>query len=96
MAFIEQNCADERPENDPLFPRDILEAGRRHLETKKVEHDIHTYPEVPHGTDSPQRAEELQLTLLVGFAVVGEYPDRNIKKAQELAFAQMLAWLRKF
>ena len=44
------DCDD--PENDPLFPDDILDIGRKHLESSKVEHEIKTYPEVPHGQSS--------------------------------------------
>ena len=40
---------DDDTENDPLFPDDILDIGRKHLETSKIEHEIKTYPEVPHG-----------------------------------------------
>ena len=36
-------------ENDQLFPEEIMEEGRKHLETNNVEHEIHTYPGVPHG-----------------------------------------------
>jgi len=31
----------------------------------------------------------------LGFAVVGQYDDPKIKAAQELAFDQMLSWLKK-
>jgi len=30
----------------------------------------------------------------LGFAVVGQYDDPKIKAAQELAFDQMLSWLK--
>jgi len=36
-------------EKDQLFPEEILEAGRSHLESNNVEHEIKTYPGVPHG-----------------------------------------------
>lgn len=36
-------------ENDTLFPEEILNAGRKSLETNKVEHEIEVYKKVPHG-----------------------------------------------
>ncbi|OAP59033.1 hypothetical protein AYL99_06330 [Fonsecaea erecta] len=53
-------------ENDPLLPDEVLEVGRKHLAASSIEHEIKTYPEVPHGFavygdyDSPviQRAQE--------------------------------------
>ena len=36
-------------ENDPLFPDEILEAGRKSLQERKVEHEIEIYSNVPHG-----------------------------------------------
>ncbi|KIW24382.1 hypothetical protein, variant [Cladophialophora immunda] len=36
-------------ENDPLFPDEVLEVGRKHLAASRIEHEIKTYPEVPHG-----------------------------------------------
>ena len=36
-------------ENDQLFPEEILEAGRKYLEANNIEHEIRTYPGVPHG-----------------------------------------------
>ena len=63
-------------ENDQLFPQDILETGRAHLEANNIEHEITTYPQLPHG-----------------FAVVGEYADNSIQRAQQTAFSQMLDWL---
>jgi len=36
-------------ENDPLFPEEILEDGRKHFATSNVEHEIKTYSNVPHG-----------------------------------------------
>jgi hypothetical protein len=36
-------------ENDQLFPEDILEEGRKYLEANNIEHEIRTYPGVPHG-----------------------------------------------
>jgi hypothetical protein len=36
-------------ENDQLFPEEILEEGRKYLEANNIEHEIRTYPGVPHG-----------------------------------------------
>ncbi|KIV90551.1 hypothetical protein PV10_07842 [Exophiala mesophila] len=36
-------------ENDPLFPDDVLEEGRKQFATTNLEHQIKTYPGVPHG-----------------------------------------------
>lgn len=36
-------------EHDPLFPDEILEEGRKQFATSNVEHEIKTYPNVPHG-----------------------------------------------
>lgn len=36
-------------ENDQLFPDEVREAGKAHLEAKKIEHEIKVYPRVPHG-----------------------------------------------
>jgi hypothetical protein len=36
-------------ENDQLFPEEILEEGRRYLQANNIEHEIRTYPAVPHG-----------------------------------------------
>jgi dienelactone hydrolase len=36
-------------ENDPLFPDEILEEGKKHLATSSVEHEIKVYTGVPHG-----------------------------------------------
>lgn len=36
-------------EDDPLFPEDVLEAGKKGLEERKVEVEVKTYPKVPHG-----------------------------------------------
>jgi hypothetical protein len=45
------------------------------------------------------RLDPLPLPSLIkfelGFAVVGQYDDPKIKAAQELAFDQMLSWLKK-
>lgn len=48
-------CAVKAPllmvcvENDQLFPEEILEQGRQHMQANGVEHDIKIYPGVPHG-----------------------------------------------
>lgn len=36
-------------ENDPLFPEDILEAGKKTLQDRKIEHEIEMFSNVPHG-----------------------------------------------
>ncbi|RMD43421.1 hypothetical protein DV735_g1767, partial [Chaetothyriales sp. CBS 134920] len=36
-------------ENDPLFPDEILEIGRKHLATSAISHEVKVYPGVPHG-----------------------------------------------
>ncbi|MCJ1324968.1 hypothetical protein MMC10_001630 [Thelotrema lepadinum] len=36
-------------EGDPLFPDDVKEAGKKHLEQNQVQHELRTYPGVPHG-----------------------------------------------
>jgi len=36
-------------ENDPLFPEEILEEGRKQFAASSIEHEIKTYSEVPHG-----------------------------------------------
>ncbi len=36
-------------EDDPLFPAEVLEAGRKSLAANKVEHEIEVYSGVPHG-----------------------------------------------
>jgi hypothetical protein len=40
---------DNDTENDQLFPEEILEQGRKHLEAQHIEHEIKTYSGVPHG-----------------------------------------------
>lgn len=35
--------------NDPLFPEEVLENGRKYLEEGKVEHEIEVYEGCPHG-----------------------------------------------
>lgn len=36
-------------ENDPLFPGEILEAGKKQWHETAVEHEVNVYPGVPHG-----------------------------------------------
>ena len=36
-------------ENDPLFPEEILEFGKKTLQDRKIEHEIDVYSNVPHG-----------------------------------------------
>lgn len=85
-------------ESDQLFPEEILEEGRKYLEANNIEHEIRTYPGVPHG--KPQClttaiVEVEAVNIISGFAVVGEYKESHIKEAQALAFEQMLSWLKK-
>ena len=51
---------------------------------------------VSHAPLPLQVYHETNLLLCLGFAVVGEYADANIEKAQQLAFNQMLGWLNRF
>lgn len=44
-----ENDVEKLSEHDPLFPDDILEEGRKQFAASSVEHEIKTYPEVPHG-----------------------------------------------
>lgn len=37
-------------ENDQLFPDHVRTEGQKHLEEQKIEHKVHVYPGVPHGT----------------------------------------------
>ena len=37
------------PENDPLFPAEVHEAGEKHLKDKNIPHEFKTYSGVPHG-----------------------------------------------
>lgn len=82
-------------ENDPLFPEEILDVGRKHLGTSTVPHEIRTYPGVPHGEYSLFIEEGVAKTSL-GFAVVGEYESAAIQEAQASAFKQMTAWLEQY
>ncbi|KAK5078688.1 hypothetical protein LTR64_002897 [Lithohypha guttulata] len=36
-------------EDDPLFPEDVLDEGRKSLEEHKIDHQIEVYKDVPHG-----------------------------------------------
>lgn len=90
-----------QPENDQLFPDEILEEGSKHLRENKVEHEIQTYPGVPHGqsrfvsfSSSRGQFSNCCYWSSTGFAVVGEYADPKIKEAQTAAFDQMLHWLK--
>ncbi|EXJ95516.1 hypothetical protein A1O1_00638 [Capronia coronata CBS 617.96] len=64
-------------ENDPLFPDEILDEGRKQFATSNIEHEIKVYSAVPHA----------------GFAVYGDYDSPAIKEAQTAAFEQILNWL---
>lgn len=37
------------PENDPLFPDEVREEGKKFLESNMIEHSIRVYSNVPHG-----------------------------------------------
>jgi dienelactone hydrolase len=64
-------------QDDPLFPEDVLEAGRKAWAASNVECHVEVFPKgVPHG-----------------FAVVGEYEDETIQREQERAWKMMLGWL---
>lgn len=62
--------------DDPLFPEDVLESGRKWMGSSEVEHEVKVFEGVPHG-----------------FAVLGDYEDKDIQAKQEEAFAQMKGWL---
>lgn len=79
-------------EDDPLFPTEVLQAGRKSLETNKVEHEIEVYSGVPHGKLS--LCEWTTELTVAGFAVLGDYDDSKIKDAQRQAFGQLLGWLQ--
>lgn len=55
LVTMEDVMAIEAPvsmvcvENDQLFPEEILEAARKHLQTMSIDCEIKTYPGVPHG-----------------------------------------------
>lgn len=89
-------------ENDPLFPDDVRMAGEDYMSRNNVEHEVQVYPGVPHGMSLPPSLffsctflSEQRLTNEVGFAVVGEYADENIRSAQVTAYEQMLKWLKE-
>jgi dienelactone hydrolase len=64
-------------QDDPLFPEDVLEVGRKAWAASNVECHVEVFPKgVPHG-----------------FAVVGEYEDENIQREQERAWKMMVGWL---
>ena len=63
------------------------------METKGLEHEIRVYEGMPHGERSTPVSKAVRLTAL-GFAVVGEYGDKQIAEAQKSAFEQMLSWLK--
>lgn len=87
---------DVYSESDPVFPEEILEEGRKHLEENKIEHEIKTYTGVPHGRVLTAFSALMTQSLMpaLGFAVVGEYGDLKIKEAQSQAFDQMIGWLK--
>lgn len=36
-------------EGDPLFPDEVRDAGKKDMEERGLEHELHVYPGVPHG-----------------------------------------------
>jgi dienelactone hydrolase len=83
-------------ENDQLFPKDVRDEGEKILKANSTEHEIIIYPDVPHGKSSYlTRLENTTKLAPLGFAVVGDYDDLNIKQAQSQAFNQMLSWLKR-
>jgi len=42
-------CTDNPIENDPLFPAEILEEGKKLFASSNIEHEIKIYSDVPHG-----------------------------------------------
>lgn len=81
-------------ENDPLFPEEIRKIGVERLEKAGTKHEVHVYPEVPHGEYRPHQLRSRANTI-AGFAVLGDYPNPKIKEAQQAAFGQMLGWLKE-
>lgn len=94
----EDLCAVKSPllmvcvENDQLFPQEVLEHGQQYMLANAVEHDIKIYPGVPHGEPLELLSMD-HIDSLIGFAVVGDYQDEFIQKAQSNAFERMLSWL---
>ena len=48
IAVTDRNYA----ENDQLFPDEVRDYAQKHFTDQKIEHEIKTYPGVPHGTSS--------------------------------------------
>ena len=64
-------------QNDPLFPEEVLDVGRKHWGASNAEVKIEVFGKgVPHG-----------------FAVLGEYEDEGIRKEQGRAGGLVLGWL---
>ncbi|KAI9681121.1 MAG: hypothetical protein M1817_002403 [Caeruleum heppii] len=68
-------------EHDQLFPDAVRKEGIKHLEEKKIEHEVKVYSDVPHG-----------FAVLGEYHNAG---DRHIADAQKEAFQQMKAWLKE-
>ena len=81
-------------ENDPLFPDEILEEGKKQFAASNLEHEIKTYPGVPHGPSISISHIAALLTVFSGFAVYGDYDSVTIKEAQQSAFQQILTWVQ--
>jgi dienelactone hydrolase len=84
-------------EDDPLFPDEVRVAGEEYMTENGVEHEVQVYPGVPHGEFDLARSEGVLADRdgYLGFAVVGDYDDANIKVAQATAFDQMLKWIQE-
>jgi hypothetical protein len=76
-----------------LFPEEILEEGKKQFAASNLEHEIKTYPGVPHGPSIS--SSYCRFTdRLSGFAVYGDYDSVTIKEAQQSAFQQILTWVQ--
>ena len=79
----------------PYFPDEVLEVGRKHFAATDIEHEIKTYPEVPHGMfELFSHEKRATVDIITGFAVYGDYDSPDIERAQAAAFQQMLNWLK--
>lgn len=79
-------------EDDPLFPKEVLDAAQESLKKNGVDHEVEVYPGVPHGMFHFRLVFESGLTI-TGFAVVGDYESKAINDAQSRAFNGMVRWL---
>lgn len=78
-----------------MFPDEILEEGKKQFAASNLEHEIKTYPGVPHGTFAIKHTYYCFTDpLSSGFAVYGDYDSATIKDAQQSAFQQILSWIK--